>query len=526
MTIIGGSLALSGSNIYTGATTITAGTLQIGAGGTTGNLGLAAVTNNATLLLNRSDNALNVANAVSGTGAVIQAGSGLATLSGSNTYSGGTFVNAGMLAFASTGAVPAGTANVTVNPGGVLLATGAYSTLSGWINSGNIASRSSGVLAMVGGTDNGSLSLANYPTLWLSASGSATYSGTLTQSSTNNNYFGGASGTLTMATPIGGNNVFVSGPGATIFTAGNTYAGNTTVNSGTLQVGNGGNAQGVLPSQTIANAGTLVYNHADATTFSGSLSGTGALVQSGNGMLTLAGGGIAYTGPTTITAGTLQIAGAGGMNGGNYANTIADSGAFVVNTSSNQTFGGVISGNGALYQLGSNLTTLTAANNYTGNTIVSNGTLQVGNGAASGSLGSGTLANNATVVFNRNEGTTNDNYAFANIVSGSGAMVYVGPDFYWPSSGSNTNTGITVLTNGAGLYNITPSGGTDATALGPAPATFVPNDLTISSGVIITANSTWGGGVATVIAANRGIYLSGGTATFRNGWARRSPSTA
>ena len=42
-----------------------------------------------------------------------------------------------------------------------------------------------------------------------------------------------------------------------------------------------------------------------------------------------------YTGSTSITAGTLQIGGAGSLGSGNYAAAIANSGAFVVNTSGN-----------------------------------------------------------------------------------------------------------------------------------------------------------------------------------------------
>ena len=63
-----GKLTLSGSAIlYTGTTTINGGTLQIGNGGTTGNLGTGAVTNNSALAFNRS-NSLTVANAISGSG--------------------------------------------------------------------------------------------------------------------------------------------------------------------------------------------------------------------------------------------------------------------------------------------------------------------------------------------------------------------------------------------------------------------------------------------------------------------------
>ena len=56
---------------YSGTTTISAGTLQLGNGGTTGTLGTGAVVNNGGLDVNRSD-ALTVSNDISGTGTVDQ----------------------------------------------------------------------------------------------------------------------------------------------------------------------------------------------------------------------------------------------------------------------------------------------------------------------------------------------------------------------------------------------------------------------------------------------------------------------
>ena len=96
-----GTLILSGSNQATGQTTISAGTLQLGNGSTTGSLSSSsALVNNATLTFNRS-NALaqgsDFNSSISGTGNVIQAGGGTTTLSGTNSYTGTTKVNAGVL---------------------------------------------------------------------------------------------------------------------------------------------------------------------------------------------------------------------------------------------------------------------------------------------------------------------------------------------------------------------------------------------------------------------------------------------
>src|SRR5207247_75403 len=106
---------LTGNNTYGGVTTISAGTLQIGNGGTSGSLGSNSVTNNAALVFNRSDS-ITVANAISGTGSVTQTGTGTLTLDNANGYSGGTTAAAGTLALLN-GADMSNTSLMTVNGG-------------------------------------------------------------------------------------------------------------------------------------------------------------------------------------------------------------------------------------------------------------------------------------------------------------------------------------------------------------------------------------------------------------------------
>jgi fibronectin-binding autotransporter adhesin len=118
-----GNLVLSGDNDYTGQTTVVAGTLQIGAGGTTGTLGTGAVTNTGTLAFNRSGT-LVVPNDIGGSGALAQVGPGTTVLTGNNSYSGGTTVAAGTLVV--DGSIGGHT---NVNAGGTLGGSGSVGSV-------------------------------------------------------------------------------------------------------------------------------------------------------------------------------------------------------------------------------------------------------------------------------------------------------------------------------------------------------------------------------------------------------------
>ncbi|MBW5818940.1 autotransporter-associated beta strand repeat-containing protein, partial [Yersinia kristensenii] len=176
----------------------------------------------------------------------------------------------------------------------------------------------------------------------------------------------------------------------------------------------------------------------DALTYGGVISGSGSLNQAGNDVLTLTGDNT-FTGATTISAGTLQI-GNGGTSGSVVGDIINNS-ALSFNRSDALTYGGVISGSGSLVKAGNDVLTLTADNTFTGDTTISAGTLQIGNGGTTGAI-AGNIINNSVLSFNRS-----GILAYDGVISGSGSLVKTGNSMLI-LTGDNTFTGDTTISAG------------------------------------------------------------------------------
>ena len=133
-----GTLILTGSNSFTGPTTINSGVLQLGGGGTSGSIdGTSGVADNGTLAFNRADN-IAFAPSISGTGGVNKLASNMVTLTGASNYTGGTTVGAGALVVGGT----LGNTAVTVNGGSL--------TVNGILGSGAVAINGGGTLGGTG----------------------------------------------------------------------------------------------------------------------------------------------------------------------------------------------------------------------------------------------------------------------------------------------------------------------------------------------------------------------------------------
>lgn len=260
-----------------------------------------------------------------------------------------------------------------------------------------------------------------------------------------------------------------TGAGTQTLSGANTYTGNTAVNVGTLEIGNGG-ATGSIGATNVAVAAlaNFVLNpgSSQAQTVSGIISGAGNVVKRGGGRTTLTGVNTFSVTPV-IEAGMLAINADSGL--GNAANGVSfatgsgtlasdaaglttaramslasgiTGGLSAIDATDSIEASGVISGNGALAIGGLGVVRLTGANTYVGTTTVTSGILDVG---AAGSTSTGAVS------------VTGGNLAGTGTVTGavsvsSGAGVKPGAVTTTTSATGTLNTGALTLAGGSTLY--------------------------------------------------------------------------
>ncbi len=520
-----GTTVLLGQSSYTGGTSISAGTLQLGNGGTTGSI-VGDVTNNGALVFNRS-NELSLAGAISGSGTLSQVGTGTTTLSGNGAaFSGGVAVTNGSLRV--NGLLGNSASTMTVSNGGRL---GGVGTFGGSVSVGDggvlAPGNSPGTLTITGNLSLAGGSVLDYefgqrgvmgsPLNDLTVvGGNLTLDGTLNVSALAGSTFGPGlyrvisyGGTLTdnglvLGTQPAGsaNSVVTAIPGqvALLNAAGVTTdfwdGGTAPRNNGKIDGGDGiwqaatGNdnwahATGVVNGPYAAGTfavfagtpGTVTVDNSLGAVVSGGmqfatsgyvlqgqpitlapgsnilrvgdgsgpgadyvatidseLAGAGGINKTDLGTLVLTGANT-YTGGTTLSAGTVQIANDGNLgapsgglifNGGTLrttagfttarATTLQSAGGTIETQSGVLTHNGTVDGTGALVKAGIGTLVLGADNTYTGGTSITAGTLQLGNGGTTGSI-VGDVTNNGALVFNRSNALT-----YGGAISGSGTV--------------------------------------------------------------------------------------------------------
>jgi autotransporter-associated beta strand protein len=223
-----GTLTLTNASTHTGTTTVTAGTLALGDGGTTGSLaGRIALSNTTALVVNRS-NDLTLGEVVSGTGSLTKQGAGTLTLTAANTFVGTTTISAGTISLS-------GGNNRLATGGTVSFAGNAGLSVSGSQSLSRVT-LANDVSAAVGG--GGTLALTG-ASFFIGGSGSNT-SQTLDASGLASFSSSNAAGTF----KVGGNNGFGVAMGRLVLPA------NAAITASSIGVGTD-------PNNAAASSGTL-----------------------------------------------------------------------------------------------------------------------------------------------------------------------------------------------------------------------------------------------------------------------------
>ncbi len=498
-----GSLTLSTSNTYNGATSVNAGILKLGSATALGSTSSGTtIASGATLDVNGRDLS-TIPELVTGSGtgsggggAIINTSATVGTLNsvalaGDTTFNLANNLVIGVNSTGTSGSFSLGGNTLTKTGSGRLILNGVS------VTTGNIV------------INQGALQLC---TTYLSGGGgnqqavSVTTPGTITINS------GG-----TLATNR--------------YSVGFTVSSPIVLNGGTIQgTGPGPNGATISSNISLAANSTIDFNAGgyagglSSVVFSGVISGSGTLTRIGgtNDISSLTGANT-YTGGTTLTSGTvafnngsLGTTGAITMNGGilrwNTGNTQDVSSRLVMTTGktasfdtngNNVTLASALgsSTNANLIKLGAGTLTITGTSTFTGGTAVRAGILSVGSVADTNSnIGSGTAST-----------------SYVEVTQG-GTLQYTGTTaasiskFLWMDTGASATIDIS---NAAGSITWTPGGGTRSIPFTKAG----PGTLALNGVISGTANVTVSAGTLSLGSSNtytRGTTLSGGTLNISN----------
>jgi fibronectin-binding autotransporter adhesin len=354
----------------------------------------------------------------------------------------------------------------------------------------------------------------------------------------------GAASSYTGATTISNGEIALTGSGRLANTTAINLAGDTArydISAKSASTETNGSLAGIAGS--VVNLGSKNLNVGGdnaSTTFAGILTNTGSLTKSGTGTMTLSGANT-FSGGSTLSAGVLRLAhnnalGTGALtaltntvlevtngitvtnnlsvfsvkflNGGNtLSGTITNNNTvYDVASGTTNTVSGFVTGSGGIELIGGGQLNLTGAtNNYTGNTTISNGTLQISTLANSNTVSSIGVSNNVTLA---GANATNA------VLDYTGGNVTTDRTFVMDNGGGTINmasaaTEMTLTGSASGSGKLIVGEGT--LILNGATNAFAPGSIQVDSGATLqlAANNQ--------IGDTTGLILNGGT--FRVGTA-------
>lgn len=477
-----GKWILSGSNTYTGTTTVSAGTLQIG-DGTTGSLHpSSAITGaaGATLAFGRSNTitqGTDFNSVIGGSINVSQVGAGTLVLNGANTYSGTTRVVAGTLQIGGGGTTGSlNTASAITGSAGGTLAFNRSDTLTQGTHFNNVIGGAIGV-AQVG---SGTLTLAGTNTF---SGGTRIDAGTLRLGSATALP---ASSAVTLGTGSTAGTLFFNGNTATLRSLAFNGTGSQVSAGGKLNLLASGTANATItvasgshalhPDTTLQS--NTVLDTADESFFSlhGVIDGTKSLTKLGSGTAAIYGAN-SYSGGTFLSGGYLSVLNTGALGSG----TVTIDGNSLLNLNNTILSNTIVfgSGSGAIINSGTllNVTGTYSITSGTGGSITTNYSVQPG--------GDISFVNNlASTVYV--QGTAASTFS-ADVLEAGTVIVNAGGrgSFTGGVSGNVTTSGSSLF-SGNVLGNVTVSGGTAtfSGSSGTASAINVNSGLGVFTGTI------------------------------------------